>query len=65
MGNKNGKSRQSVYLPREILAELIAEAARQDRSVSWLLQQAWRIGRAQIEKLPITKEVPDVAADES
>lgn len=46
------KRKQSVYLPLEMLDEIQAEAHRQDRSLSWLLQHAWKLSREQIRKYP-------------
>jgi uncharacterized small protein (TIGR04563 family) len=42
------KRKQSLYFPKAMLEELQAEAARQDRSLSWIVQQAWRLARAEI-----------------
>jgi uncharacterized small protein (TIGR04563 family) len=46
------KRKQSLYFPEEMLADIKAEALRQDRSLSWIVQQAWRIARSEIKKLP-------------
>jgi uncharacterized small protein (TIGR04563 family) len=40
--------RHSIYFPVHILAEIGAEAMRLDRSLSWMVQHAWRIARAEI-----------------
>jgi uncharacterized small protein (TIGR04563 family) len=50
------KRKQSLYFPSEMLAELHAEAVRQDRSLSWLMQQAWRIARPELLRLPSVAE---------
>jgi uncharacterized small protein (TIGR04563 family) len=39
------KRTQSIYLPTEMLDEIVAEAARLDRSVSWIVQRAWMFAR--------------------
>lgn len=44
--------KQSIYLPEDILADLRTEATRTDRSLSWLLQQAWRVAKGRIAELP-------------
>jgi uncharacterized small protein (TIGR04563 family) len=45
-------SRQaSIYLPTEVLAELQSEADRQQRSLSWLLRQAWKLAAPQVRQL--------------
>lgn len=49
---KNDPRKVGVYLPGEILKDVQAEALRQDRSVSWLLQRAWALARAEIATAP-------------
>ncbi len=44
--------KQSLYFPAEMLEEIQKEANRQDRSLSWIVQQAWRIARVQMKKMP-------------
>jgi uncharacterized small protein (TIGR04563 family) len=44
--------KQSLYFPAEMLEEIKAEAARLDRSVSWLVQRAWKRARTQIRGMP-------------
>ncbi len=46
------KRKQSLYFPEEMLREIQEEATRQDRSLSWIVQQAWRSARGQIAKMP-------------
>ena len=46
------KRKQSLYFPEEMLADIKREALRQDRSLSWIVQQAWRIAREDIKKFP-------------
>ena len=52
------KRKQSLYFPEEMLKEIQAQALRQDRSLSWIVQQAWRIGRSSIRKIPSVNEAP-------
>jgi uncharacterized small protein (TIGR04563 family) len=40
--------KHSIYFPAYILAEIGAEAVRLDRSLSWLVQHAWKRARAEI-----------------
>ena len=54
--------KQSLYFPEDMLDEIQREATRQDRSLSWIVQQAWRIARADISRLP---SVNDVLSGES
>ncbi|MBK8258603.1 MAG: TIGR04563 family protein [Polyangiaceae bacterium] len=44
-----------------MLTEIKEEAARLDRSLSWVVQRAWKLARTEIKKLP---SVNDVAGDE-
>ena len=46
------KRKQSFYFPDDILAEISAEARRQDRSLSWIMQKAWTIAQDEIKKTP-------------
>jgi uncharacterized small protein (TIGR04563 family) len=46
------KRKQSLYFPEDMLADIKREALRQDRSLSWIVQQAWRIAREEIRKFP-------------
>jgi uncharacterized small protein (TIGR04563 family) len=52
------KRKQSLYFPEEMLKEIQDEANRQDRSLSWIVQQAWRIARTEIMRFPsVTRRV--------
>lgn len=46
------KRKQSLYFPEDMLGEIQAEAQRLDRSMSWIVQQAWKMARAQILQFP-------------
>ncbi len=45
---KRAGRKHSVYFPDWISRELEAEAARLERSTSWILQRAWKLAYAQI-----------------
>jgi uncharacterized small protein (TIGR04563 family) len=49
--------KQSLYFPEEMLLEIQREATRQDRSLSWIVQQAWKVGRADIRRMPSVTDV--------
>jgi uncharacterized small protein (TIGR04563 family) len=55
-------NRFSIYLPDEMLAEVWAEAARLDRSVSWVVQAAWLAGRESIKLMPAAPTVSNKRA---
>ena len=47
------KRKQSLYFPEELLAEIHAESKRLDRSLSWIVQYAWKHGgREAIQRIP-------------
>jgi len=57
--------RQNLYFPGDMLTELQSEALRQDRSISWLIQQAWRIARKEMRRIPSTTDyLPDFRPDD-
>ena len=60
------KRKQSLYFPEEMLKEIQDEAARQDRSLSWIVQQAWKIARGDIARFPSVNDVlnGETAADD-
>lgn len=46
------KRKQSLYFSEDMLQEIVAEAHRLDRSLSWVVQRAWKIARNEIKKMP-------------
>lgn len=55
--SKTDKRKQSLYFPESMLQEIKEEAARLDRSLSWVVQRAWKIARVEIKKLPSVNDV--------
>jgi uncharacterized small protein (TIGR04563 family) len=53
---KSDKRKQSLYFPEDMLTEITGEAARQDRSLSWIVQKAWKIARQEIQRYPSVNE---------
>jgi len=51
------KRKQSLYFPEDMLFEIQREAERQDRSISWIVQQAWKIARGEIMRFPSVNDV--------
>lgn len=55
-GDKGAKEadnrKQSLYFPAEVLQQMQEQAARLDRSLSWVVQRAWKVARKSIEALP-------------
>ncbi len=64
--SKTDKRKQSLYFPESMLQEIKEEAARLDRSLSWVVQRAWKISRLEIKKLPSVNDIEggDDDADE-
>ena len=52
------KRKQSLYFPEEMLKEIAAEATRQDRSLSWIMQQAWKGARKDMTSIPSVGNFP-------
>jgi uncharacterized small protein (TIGR04563 family) len=63
-GSKTDKRKQSLYFPESMLQEIKEEAARLDRSLSWVVQRAWKISRLEIKKLPSVNDVDGGDDDE-
>src|SRR5580704_5825607 len=63
-GSKTDKRKQSLYFPESMLQEIKEEAARLDRSLSWVVQRAWKISRLEIKKLPSVNDVEGGDDDE-
>ena len=53
------KRKQSLYFPESMLQEIKDEAARLDRSLSWIVQRAWKTARLEIKKIPSVNEIDD------
>ena len=51
------KRKQSLYFPADLLAELVAEATRLDRSLSWCVQNCVRRGMGGLKKMA-AQELP-------
>jgi uncharacterized small protein (TIGR04563 family) len=41
-----------------MLKEIQDEATRQDRSLSWIVQKAWKAARKDVMKIPSVNELP-------
>jgi len=46
------KKKVTLYFNAPMLAETQKEAIRQDRSISWIIQAAWRRAREEVRRLP-------------
>ena len=52
------KRKVTLYFNSGMLAETQKEAIRQDRSVSWIIQAAWKIARDEVRRLPGVGSAP-------
>ena len=57
--SKTDKRKQSLYFPESMLQEIKDEAARLDRSLSWVVQRAWKMARLEIKKIPSVNDISD------
>jgi uncharacterized small protein (TIGR04563 family) len=62
--SRTDKRNQSLYFPEDMLKEIQIEAKRQDRSLSWIVQQAWRIARNEIMRFPSVNDHTDAESSE-
>ena len=46
------KKKVTLYFSAGMLDETQHEAIRQDRSISWIIQAAWRVARGEVQRLP-------------
>jgi uncharacterized small protein (TIGR04563 family) len=51
------KKKLTLYFPEDMLQETKEEALRQDRSLSWIIQTAWRIARDEMRGYPGVNEL--------
>ncbi|MBC8131373.1 MAG: TIGR04563 family protein [Deltaproteobacteria bacterium] len=61
------KKKVTLYFNAPMLAETQKEAIRQDRSISWIIQAAWRRARDEIRRLPAVgrTDLPEMPEDPS
>ena len=59
------KRKQSLYFPESMLQEIKDEAARLDRSLSWVVQRAWKMARLEIKKIPSVNDISDDEEDDA
>ena len=55
----NDARKQSLYFPDEMLTEIQTQAQRLDRSLSWVVQQAWKISKNELRKIPSQNDMLD------
>jgi uncharacterized small protein (TIGR04563 family) len=55
----NDARKQSLYFPDEMLTEIQTQAQRLDRSLSWVVQQAWKIAKTELKRIPSPNDMLD------
>jgi uncharacterized small protein (TIGR04563 family) len=55
---ESDKRKQSLYFPEATLKEISDEATRQDRSLSWIVQKAWKAARKEIRSMQAVNDSP-------
>jgi uncharacterized small protein (TIGR04563 family) len=55
----NDARKQSLYFPEDMLGEIQTQAQRLDRSLSWVVQQAWKIAKQELRKIPSPNDMLD------
>ncbi len=46
------KKKMTLYFSEEVINETKQEALRQDRSLSWIMEVAWKIARERLQTMP-------------
>ena len=46
------RTQVELWIRRDFLAEIRAEARRLDRSASWVMERAWKIACAEVMRIP-------------
>jgi uncharacterized small protein (TIGR04563 family) len=59
------KRKQSLYFPESMLQEIQHEAARLDRSLSWIVQRCVKLGLDEIRRLPSVNDIDEPAGDDA
>jgi uncharacterized small protein (TIGR04563 family) len=58
------KRKQSLYFPESMLQDIQHEAARLDRSLSWIVQRCVKLGLDEIRRLPSVNDLDSDPASE-
>ena len=51
------KKKMTLYFSEQIVNETKREALRQDRSLSWIMEIAWKIARERLKSMPGVEEL--------
>jgi uncharacterized small protein (TIGR04563 family) len=53
------KKKMTLYFSEAVVSETKQEALRQDRSLSWIMEVAWKIARERLQDMPGVDEFVD------
>ena len=53
------KKKMTLYFSEEMIVEMKQEGLRQDRSLSWIMEVAWKIARERLQTMPGVDEFID------
>ncbi len=53
---KTDTRKQSLYFPESMLTEIKEEGTRLSRSLSWVVQRAWKVARKEVQGMPGTND---------
>lgn len=53
------KKKMTLYFSEELISQTKQEALRQDRSLSWIMEVAWKIAKERLETMPGVDEFID------
>lgn len=53
------KKKMTLYFTESVVNETKQEALRQDRSLSWIMEVAWKIARERLQSMPGVDEYVD------
>jgi uncharacterized small protein (TIGR04563 family) len=56
MSDGRDRRKQSLYFPESMITEIHREAARLDRSISWVVQRCVRVGLQEVKRMPSTTD---------
>ncbi len=51
-GEMANRKKLTLYISEEVMDETKQEALRQDRSMSWIMEVAWKIARQRLQEMP-------------
>ncbi len=57
------KKKMTLYLPEDLVEQTKLEAGRQDRSLSWIMELAWKIAHERIQEMPGIDDLAPPAAE--